>query len=197
MEWDFEAFRRRSSVIGARWLHGRRAIYSVVAAAAVSLNPIVTAAQTKYQTAHTFTRREGEDVVSWIHCYKKVGKYNLWNGNEIRNRVELSLKGAASKWYACMEAAGLRANGIHVWRRWGSYPIRGRTHNGTRWSEGVKPTLSTEFTPVNYVNKAKQSYEPGNRQLRNRPSNTITTFWICAEGWTQGCLRKQSYRIPW
>lgn len=136
MEWDFEAFRRRSSVIGARWLHGRRAIYSVVAAAAVSLNPIVTAAQTKYQTAHTFTRREGEDVVSWIHCYKKVGKYNLWSGNELRNRVELSLKGAASKWYACMEAAGLRANGIHVWRRWGSYPIRGRTHNGIRWSEG-------------------------------------------------------------
>ncbi|KAK4025160.1 hypothetical protein OUZ56_010660 [Daphnia magna] len=135
LEWDFEAFRRRSSVASARLLRGRLARHSVVAARVAPLNPIWMAAQFKFQTPPTFTGRNGEDVVSWIHRYEKVGGYSRWGETELKDHIELSLEGTAGKWYACMEVAGSLPN---------------------TWSEvqrpqvvrGVKSTLLTQFTPV-------------------------------------------------
>ncbi|KAK4024371.1 hypothetical protein OUZ56_009793 [Daphnia magna] len=131
LEWDYEAFRRRSSVASARLLRGRLARNSVVAAAVAPLNPVGMAAQIKFQTPPIFTGRDGEDVVSWIHRYEK-------------DHIELSLEGAAGKWYACMEAAGNLPN---AWSDVQGPPV----------VRGVKSTLWTQFTPVNYVqhNEAK------------------------------------------
>lgn len=63
-------------------------------------------AQTKFQSAPSFTGREEEDVVNLIHRCEKVARYNPWEKNELRDHVELSLEGVASKWYACMDSAG-------------------------------------------------------------------------------------------
>ncbi|KAK4013273.1 hypothetical protein OUZ56_025507 [Daphnia magna] len=95
LEWDFEAFRRRSSVVSARLLRSRAARNPVVAGVVAPLNPVGMAAQIKFQTPPTFTGRDGEDVVSWIHRYEKVGRYNRWGENELRDHIELSLEGAA------------------------------------------------------------------------------------------------------
>jgi hypothetical protein len=102
------------------------------------------AAQIKFQTPPTFTGRDGEDVVSWIHRYEKVGRYNRWGENELRDHIELSLEGAAGKWYACMEATGNLPN---AWSDVQGPPV----------VRGIKSTLLTQFTPVNYVrhNEAK------------------------------------------
>ncbi|KZR95749.1 Uncharacterized protein APZ42_010304, partial [Daphnia magna] len=67
VEWDFGAFRRRSSFASARLLRGRLAKNSVVAAAVAPLNTVGMAAQIKFQTPPTFTGWDGEDVVNWIH----------------------------------------------------------------------------------------------------------------------------------
>ncbi|KZR96172.1 Uncharacterized protein APZ42_009648 [Daphnia magna] len=83
VEWDFGAFQRRSSVASARLLPGRLARNSFVAAAVAPLNTVGMAAQIKFQTPPTFTGRDGEDVVSWIHRYEKVGRYNRWGENEL------------------------------------------------------------------------------------------------------------------
>ncbi|KAK4027288.1 hypothetical protein OUZ56_016299 [Daphnia magna] len=138
VEWDFCAFRRRSSVASARLLRGRLARNSVVAAAVAPLNTVGMAAQIKFQTPPTSTGRDGEDVVSWIHRYEKVGRYNRWGENELRDHIELSLEGAAGKWYACMEATGNLPNA------WSDV-------QGPPMVRGVKSTLLTQFTPVNYV----------------------------------------------
>ncbi|KAK4006385.1 hypothetical protein OUZ56_011538 [Daphnia magna] len=93
------------------------------------------AAQIKFQTPPTFTGRNGEDV---------VGRYNRWGKNELRDHIELSLEGAAGRWYACMEGAGNLPN---AWSDVQGPPV----------VRGVKSTLLTQFTPVNYVqhNEAK------------------------------------------
>ncbi|KAI9550713.1 hypothetical protein GHT06_005370 [Daphnia sinensis] len=67
LQWDFEAFRRRSSVVSVRLLRSRFARNSVAAGVGM-------AAQIKFRTPPTFTGRDGEDVVSWIHRYEKVGR---------------------------------------------------------------------------------------------------------------------------
>lgn len=141
VKWDFGAFQRRSSVASARLLRGRLARNSVVAAAVAPLNTVGMAAQIKFQTPPTFTGRDGEDVVSWIHRYEKVGRYNRWSENELRDHIELSLEGAAGKWYACMKATGNLPN---AWSDVQGPPV----------VRGIKSTL---FTPVNYVrhNEAK------------------------------------------
>ncbi|KAK4003766.1 hypothetical protein OUZ56_005521 [Daphnia magna] len=138
LEWDFEAFRRRSSVVSARLLRSRAARNSVVAGVVAPLNPVGMAAQIKFQTPPTFTGRDGEDVVSWIHRYEKVGRYNRWGENELRDHIELSLEGAAGKWYACMEASG-------------NLPAAWSDAQGPPVVAGVKSALLTQFTPVNYV----------------------------------------------
>ncbi|KZS09767.1 Uncharacterized protein APZ42_025936 [Daphnia magna] len=144
LEWNFEAFRRRSSVVSARLLRGRLARNSGVATAVAPLNPVVMAAQIKFQAPPTFTGQDGEDVVSWIHRYEKVSRYNRWGEDELRDHIELSLEGAAGKWYACMEATGNLPN---AWSDVQGPPV----------VRGVKSTLLTQFTPVNYVqhNEAK------------------------------------------
>ncbi|KAK4007644.1 hypothetical protein OUZ56_012798 [Daphnia magna] len=117
---------------------------SVVAAAVTPLNPVWMAVQIKFHTPPTFTDRDGEDVVSWIHRYEKVGRYNRWGENELRDHIELSLEGAAGKWYACIEATGNLPNA------WSDV-------QGPQVVRGVKSTLLTQFTLLNYVqhNEAK------------------------------------------
>ncbi|KAK4037819.1 hypothetical protein OUZ56_029847 [Daphnia magna] len=115
------------------------------------LNPVGMAAQIKFQTPTTFTGWDGDDVVSWIHRYEKVGRYNRWGENELRDHIELSLERAAGKWYACMEATDNLPN---AWSDVQGPPV----------VRGVKSTLLTQFTPVNYVqhNEAKlRERKPG------------------------------------
>ncbi|KAK4013443.1 hypothetical protein OUZ56_025998 [Daphnia magna] len=103
LEWDFEPFRRRSSVISAGLLRSRVARNSVVAGVVAPLNPVGMAAQIKFQTPPTFTGRDWEDVVSWIHRYEKVGRYNRWGENELRDHIERSLEGAAEYNYDVLD----------------------------------------------------------------------------------------------
>ncbi|KAK4045753.1 hypothetical protein OUZ56_033664 [Daphnia magna] len=114
LEWDFEAFRRRSSVVSARLLRSRASRNSVVAGVVVPLNPVGMAAQIKFQTPPTFTGRDGEDVVSWIHRYEKVGRYNRWGENELRDHIERSLEGAAGKWVDPHMAEATKL--AHLWQ---------------------------------------------------------------------------------
>ncbi|KZR95728.1 Uncharacterized protein APZ42_010347, partial [Daphnia magna] len=62
------------------------------------------AAQIKFQSPPTFGGKEGEDVVQWMHRYERIGRYNRWGDEELRDHVELSLSGAAQKWYSYKEA---------------------------------------------------------------------------------------------
>ncbi|KAK4017290.1 hypothetical protein OUZ56_032237 [Daphnia magna] len=138
LEWDFEAFGRRSSVVSARLLRSRAARNSVVAGVVAPLNPVGMVTQIKFQTPLTFTGRDGEDVVSWIHRYEKVGRYKRLGENELRDHIEMSLEGAAGKWYACMEASG-------------NLPAAWSDAQGPPMVAGVKSALLTQSTPENYV----------------------------------------------
>jgi hypothetical protein len=52
--------------------------------------------------AHRFSTGGGgtKDVEQWIHRYERIGRYNR------RGDDELSLTGAALKWFMCKDAAG-------------------------------------------------------------------------------------------
>ncbi|KAK4009680.1 hypothetical protein OUZ56_018826 [Daphnia magna] len=138
LEWDFEAFRCRSSVVSARLLCSRITRNSVAAGVVAPLNTVGMATQIKFQTSPTFTGWDGEDVECWIHRYEKVGRYNRWGENELRDHIELSLEGTEGKWYACIEASG-------------NLPAAWSDAQGLPVVAGVKPALLTQFTPVNYV----------------------------------------------
>lgn len=44
--------------------------------------------------------------MDWLNRYERVGRYNHWGDNELRENFEMSLDGAALKWYSCLETAG-------------------------------------------------------------------------------------------
>ncbi|KZS02379.1 Uncharacterized protein APZ42_000603, partial [Daphnia magna] len=90
-EWDFTDFRRRSSFRAAQQQVGARH---------------VMAAQIKFQSPPTFGGKDGEEIVQWMHRYERIGRYNRWGDEELRDHVELSLSGAAQKWYSYKEATG-------------------------------------------------------------------------------------------
>jgi hypothetical protein len=48
--------------------------------------------------------------VQWMHRYERIGRYNRWGDHALRDHVEMSLSGAALKWFTCKDAAGQLAN---------------------------------------------------------------------------------------
>ena len=64
------------------------------------------AAQIKFLQPPAFAGKENEDVGDWIYKFERIGRYNRWGDDELRGHVELSLTGAAQKWFTCAEAAG-------------------------------------------------------------------------------------------
>ncbi len=57
-----------------------------------------------------FTGGKDEDVVQWMHRYERIGRYNRWGDDALRDHVEMSLAGAALKWFTYKDAAGQLAN---------------------------------------------------------------------------------------
>ncbi|KAK4014062.1 hypothetical protein OUZ56_026608 [Daphnia magna] len=98
-EWDFTDLRRRSSNISS-YIRGFRAAQQQVGARHAM------ATQIKFQSPPTFGGIDGGDVVQWMHRYERIGRYNRWGDDELRDHVQLSLSGAAQKWYSYKEAAG-------------------------------------------------------------------------------------------
>ncbi|KAK4006341.1 hypothetical protein OUZ56_011495 [Daphnia magna] len=112
-EWDFTDLRRRSSNISS-YIRGFRAAQQQVG------SRHAMAVQIKFQSSPTFGGKHGKDVVQWMHRYERIGRYNRWGDDELRDHVELSLSGAAPKWYSYKEAAGQLA---------------------AEWEDGVGPTI--------------------------------------------------------
>jgi hypothetical protein len=91
------------------------------------------AAQIKFLQPPAFAGKENEDVGDWIYKFERIGRYNRCGDDESRGHVELSLTGAAQKWFTCAEAAGqLSAD----WRTRNSLTEK-------LWS--LKPVLCDEF----------------------------------------------------
>ncbi|KZR96541.1 Uncharacterized protein APZ42_009062, partial [Daphnia magna] len=136
-EWDFTDLRRRSSNISS-YIRGFRAAQQQVG------SRHTMAAQIKFQSPPTFGGKDGKDVVQWMQRYKRIGRYNRWGDEELRDHVELSLSGAAQKWYSCKEAAGQLA------AEWEDVA-------GPLIVPGVKTQLLEQFKPVNQnrFNEAK------------------------------------------
>ncbi|KAK4017391.1 hypothetical protein OUZ56_032703 [Daphnia magna] len=148
-EWDL---RRRSSNISS-YIRGFRAAQQQVG------ERHAMAAQIKFQSPPTFGGKEGEDVVQWMHRYERIGRYNRWVDNKLRDHVELSLSGAAQKWYSYKEAAGQRAA---EWEDDAGPPI----------VPGVKTQLFEQFKPVNQnlFNDAKlRERKQGIEESTSRP----------------------------
>ncbi|KZS02715.1 Uncharacterized protein APZ42_000130 [Daphnia magna] len=97
-EWDFTDLRRRSSNISS-YIRGFRAAQQQVG------ERHAMAAKIKFQSPPSFGEKDKEDVVQWIHRYERIGRYNRWGDDELRDHVELSLSGAAQKWYSYKETA--------------------------------------------------------------------------------------------
>ncbi|KAK4025075.1 hypothetical protein OUZ56_010578 [Daphnia magna] len=135
-EWDFTDLRRRSSNISS-YIRGFRAAQQQVGARHAM------AAQIKFQSPPTFGGKDGEDVVQWMHRYERIGRYNRWGDEELRDHVELSLSGAAQKWYSYKEAAGQLAA---QWEDVAGPPI----------VPGVKTQLLEQFKPVN-LNRSNEA----------------------------------------
>ena len=64
------------------------------------------AAQIKFIQTPLFAGKEEEDVTEWMERYEKIGNYNRLGDAEKRPLVELSLTGAAQKWFNYKEKAG-------------------------------------------------------------------------------------------
>jgi hypothetical protein len=64
------------------------------------------AAQIKFIQPPLFAGKEEEDVTEWMERYEKIGNYNRWGYAEKRAHIELSLTGAAQKWFSYKRKAG-------------------------------------------------------------------------------------------
>ncbi|KZR96358.1 Uncharacterized protein APZ42_009346, partial [Daphnia magna] len=75
---------------------------------------------------------------------ERIGRYNRWGDDELRDHVELSLSGAAQKCYSYKEAAGQLAAELE-------------DVAGPPIVPGVKTQLLEQFKPVNQnrFNEAK------------------------------------------
>ncbi|KAK4013671.1 hypothetical protein OUZ56_026223 [Daphnia magna] len=153
-EWDFTDLRRRSSNISS-YIRGFRAAQQQVGARHAM------AAQIKFQSQPTFGGRDGEDVVQWMHRYERIGRYNRWGDDELRDHVELSLSGAAQKWYSYKEAVGQL---VAKWENGVGPPI----------VPGVKTQLLEQFKPSRpeYV----RGYEIGAPMERTQAKFTRETL---------------------
>ncbi|KZS10243.1 Uncharacterized protein APZ42_025350 [Daphnia magna] len=135
-EWDFTDLRRSSNISSN--IRGFRAAQKQVG------KRHAMAAQIKFQSPTTFGGKDGENVLQWMHRYERIGRYNRWGDDGLHDHVELSLSGAAQKWYSYKEAAGqLTAE----WVDDAGPPI----------VPGVKTQLLEQFKPVkqNRFNEAK------------------------------------------
>ena len=110
--WDFLDFRRRSSVLRGllRVVNNRGSVAAGQRRELRQQPEAAMAAQIKFQSPPTFTGGKDEDVVQWMHRYERIGRYNRWGEDALRDHVKMSLSGAALKWYTYKEAAGQLAN---------------------------------------------------------------------------------------
>ena len=84
---------------------------------------VTMAAQIKFIQLPLFAGKEEEDVNEWMERYEKIGHYNRRGDAEKRAHVELSLTGAAQKWFNYKGKEGQLATD------WG-------TAAGGGWTEG-------------------------------------------------------------
>lgn len=125
LDWDFGDLRRRSSAHTARGLaHWQMA-----------------GARIKFQPPPKFAGTGGEDAVGWLHRYERIGRYNKWDDEDLLGNLEMSLEGAALKWFTCLDAAGL------VPARWEDQAGAGA---GPR-VRGLKSVFLAQFTPADYA----------------------------------------------
>jgi hypothetical protein len=74
-----------------------------------------------------FSGKEEEDVTEWMDRYEKIGNYDRWGDVEKRAHVELSLTGAAQKWFSYKGKAGQLATD---WGTAAGPPVVTGTRNG-------------------------------------------------------------------
>ena len=118
------------------------------------------AAQIKFIQPPLFAGKEEEDVTEWMERYEKIGTYNRWGDAEKRAHVELSLTGAAQKWFSYKgKAAQLAAD-------WG-------TAAGPPVVIGLKDQILQQFTPVN----RDQFNETRLRERKQGPEESTVEFF--------------------
>ncbi|KZS10182.1 Uncharacterized protein APZ42_025414 [Daphnia magna] len=66
------------------------------------------ATQIKFQTPPEFAGKEQGDIGNWLHSYERIGWYNRWGDNELRNHVDLSFSEAALK--CCNKSGHVKLN---------------------------------------------------------------------------------------
>jgi hypothetical protein len=118
------------------------------------------AAQIKFIQPPLFAGKEEEDVTEWMERYEKIGNYNRWGEAEKRAHVELSLTGAAQKWFSYKGKAGQLA------ADWG-------TAAGPPVVIGVKDQILRQFTPVN----RDQFNETRLRERKQGPEESTVEFF--------------------
>ena len=158
-DWDFLDLRRRSSVLSGalRAARGRRV--SVLQPRQPG-GRVTMAAQTKFIQPPLFAGKEEEDVTEWMDRYEKIGNYNRWGDAEKRAHVELSLTGAAQKWFSYKGKAGQLATD------WG-------TAAGPPVVIGLKDQILRQFTPAN----RDQYNETRLRERKQGPEESTVEFF--------------------
>ncbi len=118
------------------------------------------AAQIKFIQPPLFAGKEEEDVTEWMDRYEKIGNYNRWGDAEKRAHVELSLTGAAQKWFSYKGKARQLATD---WETAAGPPV----------IIGLKDQILRQFTPVN----RDQFNETRLRERKQGPEESMVEFF--------------------
>ncbi|KAK4009564.1 hypothetical protein OUZ56_018698 [Daphnia magna] len=57
-----------------------------------------------YKEPENFRGTPEENAIEWIDRFERIGRHNRWSNNDLARAIDVSLEGAAHKWFIGLEA---------------------------------------------------------------------------------------------